>query len=145
AQVHDGDPVSNDPREREVVRDEQVCQVALLAQLEHQREDPGPQGDVEHRHRLVRDDETRIEHHRRRDRHPLTLAPGDGMRVPARPWTTICPAAGSRSRITARAIEVFPHPDSPTRASTSAGRTSNETPSTAWTTRRVRNTPARTG
>ena len=43
------------------------------------------------------------------------------------------PWSGSTRRITARASEVLPHPDSPTSASTSPLCMSNETPSTAST------------
>ncbi len=49
----------------------------------------------------------------------------------SRPWTTTFPLVGASSPIIRLAVVVFPHPDSPTMARTSPGRSSRETPSTA--------------
>src|SRR6266436_5140727 len=54
------------------------------------------------------------------------------------PRNRIWPAVGSIKRSTARPSVVLPQPDSPTRPSVSPGKTSSETPSTAWTTCRER-------
>ncbi len=81
AQVHDRDAVGDDPGQREVVGDEQVGQAALLAQVEHQREQLGADGDVEHRDWLVGDHERRPEHERPGDDDPLALAARQLVRV----------------------------------------------------------------
>ena len=59
AEVHHRDPVGDDPGQRQVVGDEQVGQPALRAQVEHQPQQLGPDRDVEHRDRLVGDDDAR--------------------------------------------------------------------------------------
>jgi hypothetical protein len=46
---------------------------------------------------------------------------------------TISPAGAGMSPMMDRAVTLLPQPDSPTTASTSPGRTSKLTPSTAWT------------
>ncbi len=74
AQVHDRDAVGDDPGQREVVGDEEVGQAALLAQVEHQREQLGADGDVEHRDWLVGDHERRPQHQRPGDDDALALA-----------------------------------------------------------------------
>ena len=53
----------------------------LAPQLVEEREDPGAHGDVEHRDRLVGDEQLRVEHEARRDRHALALAAGELVRV----------------------------------------------------------------
>ena len=74
AEVHDRDPVREDPRDRQVVGDEQVGQAALAAQVEHQPQQLGADRDVEHRDRLVGDDEVRVHDERAGDDDPLALA-----------------------------------------------------------------------
>ncbi len=56
----------------------------LVAQLVEDAEDPGAHGDVEHGHRLVRDEELRPEDEARGDRDPLSLAAGELVREPLR-------------------------------------------------------------
>ena len=56
----------------------------LVAQLVEDGEDPGAHGDVEHGHRLVRDEELRPEDEARGDRDPLSLAAGELVREPLR-------------------------------------------------------------
>ena len=89
AQVHDRDPVGDDPRQRQVVGDEQVGEAALLAQVEHEPQELRPDRDVEHRDRLVRDDEIRAQDDAAGDDDPLALAAGqlvrEAERVLARP------------------------------------------------------------
>ena len=53
------------------------------------------------------------------------------MSVPAK---VTLPAVGSSSRVTSRAVVLFPQPDSPTIEKVSPVRTSKSTPSTACTT-----------
>ena len=61
--------------------DEQVGQVPLLAEVEHQPQQLGPDRDVEHAHRLVGDDELRPHCERAGDYHALALAAGQLVRV----------------------------------------------------------------
>ena len=78
-EVHDRDPVGVVGRGREVVRDHEDAE-AGPAQLVEEREDPGADGDVEHRHGLVGDQELRVEHEARRDGDALALAAGELVR-----------------------------------------------------------------
>ncbi len=59
------------------------------------------------------------------------------------PSKVTLPAVGSSSRVTRRAVVLFPQPDSPTIEKVSPRRTSKSTPSTAWTAlvERCRNPP----
>ena len=81
AEVHDRDPVGEVRRRREVVRDHQDREPALPQPVE-QLQDAGADRDVEHRDRLVGDEQPRLEHERRRDRDPLALPAGELVRVP---------------------------------------------------------------
>ena len=83
-EVHDRDPVGDDPGERQVVGDEQVRQPALLAQVEHQPQELRPDRDVEHRHGLVGDDELGSHRQGTGDDDPLALAAGQLVRVAER-------------------------------------------------------------
>ena len=74
AEVHDRDPVAQELRRREVVRDEQVRQVELVAQLDQQLEDARAHAHVEHRDRLVENEERWRRDQRARDRHALLLS-----------------------------------------------------------------------
>ena len=82
AQVHHRDPVAQRPRQAEVVGDEQQRQLALLLKIQQNPQDLRLHRHVEHRDRLVADQAVRLEHQRRRDRHPLALAARELMRVP---------------------------------------------------------------
>ena len=84
AQVHHRDPVGDHPGERQVVGDEQVGQPALLAQVEHQSQQLGPDRDVEHRDRLVGDHQLRAHREGAGDDHALALAAGQLVRVAER-------------------------------------------------------------
>ena len=81
AEVHDRDPLREADRRREVVRDHQDRETLFAQAVEHV-EDTRPDGDVEHRDRLVGDEHVRLEHERRGDRHPLALAARELVRVP---------------------------------------------------------------
>ena len=80
AEVHDRDPVGDDPGQRQVVGDEQVGQPALAAQVEHQPQQLGPDRHVEHRDGLVGDDDLGIHDQRPGDDDPLALAAGQLVR-----------------------------------------------------------------
>ena len=84
AEVHDRDPIGDDPGQRQVVGDEQVGQPALDAQVEHQPQQLGPDRDVEHRHRLVGDDDLGVHDQGAGDDHPLPLAARQLVRVAVR-------------------------------------------------------------
>ena len=79
-QVHDRDPVGEVGRRREVVRDHEDAH-PVLAQPVEERQDPRPHRDVEHRDRLVGDQQLRLEHERGRDRDPLALAARELVRI----------------------------------------------------------------
>ena len=100
AEVHDGDPVGDDPGDRQVVGDEQVGQAPLAPQVEHQAQELGADRDVEHRDRLVGDDELRVHDQRPGDDDPLALAAGQLVRVaaPRSPPRGAGPAASSAAR-----------------------------------------------
>ena len=61
--------------------DEQQRELAPPLELEQDGEDLRLDRRVEHRDRLVADQPFRLEHERRRDRHPLALAAGELVRV----------------------------------------------------------------
>ena len=52
----------------------------VAAQVVEQAQDARPHRDVEHRHRLVGQQQLRLQHHRRGDRDPLALAAGELVR-----------------------------------------------------------------
>jgi hypothetical protein len=54
---------------------------AAAAEAVEELEDPGPHGHVEHRHRLVGDEELGLEHERRGDSDPLALATRELVRI----------------------------------------------------------------
>ena len=81
AEVHHGDPVGDDPGERQVMGDEQVREPAFAPQVEHQPQQLGPDRDVEHRDRLVRHDELRVHHQGAGDDHALALPARELVRI----------------------------------------------------------------
>ena len=83
AEVHDRDPVGDLPDHREVVRDEDVREVELVLERPQQREDLRLHGHVERRHRLVADDQPRVEREGAGDADPLPLPAGELVRVAA--------------------------------------------------------------
>ena len=82
AQVHHRHPVADLLDQREVVRDEQVAQPELGAQLLQQVEHLGLDQHVERGDRLVAHDQRRVQRDRPGDRHPLALAAGQLARAP---------------------------------------------------------------
>ena len=81
AEVHDRDAVGDHPRERQVVGDEQVRQIALGPQVEHEPQQLRPDRDVEHADGLIGDDQLRPEHERAGDDDALALATRQLVRV----------------------------------------------------------------
>ena len=87
AEVHHRHPVADVLDHREIVGDEQEGELQLVLQVHEQVDDLRLDGDVERGHRLVADDELRVEREGPRDPDPLALPPGElvGIRtqVPA--------------------------------------------------------------
>ncbi len=81
AQVHDRDPVAEELRGREVVGDVDVGEVELRLELDHQLQDLRPHAHVEHRDRLVGDQDVRAEDDRPGEHRALLLAAGEVGRV----------------------------------------------------------------
>ena len=65
----------------EVVRDEQVREAAVALEVLQQVDDLRLDGHVERRHRLVADDEARLDGERARDADALSLAAGELVRI----------------------------------------------------------------
>ena len=82
--VHDEHLVGDVAGAREVVRDVEEREVAILLEREHQVQDPDPDRDVEHRGRLVGEDHARLDRERAGDRDALALSAGELVRVLAR-------------------------------------------------------------
>ena len=81
AQIHYGDAARNVTHQPQVVRNEQVGQLQLLLQIHQQVDHLRLDRDVERRHRLVRDDERRIERQRARQADALPLAAAELVRI----------------------------------------------------------------
>ena len=81
AEVHHRHAVGDVPGEPEVVRDDEDADARLAHQLQHQREDLAANRGVERGHRLVGDEQARVQHHRAGDDHALALAARDLVRV----------------------------------------------------------------
>ncbi len=79
--VHDEDVVRDVARAREVVRDVEERDAALLLEPDHQVQDPDPDRDIEHARRLVREHHRRFDGENARDRDALTLPAGKLVRV----------------------------------------------------------------
>ena len=84
AQVHHRDPVAEVVDDAQIVGDEEVGELELLAQVFEQVDDLGLDGHVQRRHRLVADDELRVQAQRPGDPHPLALAAAHLVRVAVR-------------------------------------------------------------
>src|SRR6185369_2975793 len=69
------------PHDLQVVSHEKVCELKLDLQLLQQVENLRLHGDVERRHRLIEEQELRIECERPRDADPLTLAAAEFVRI----------------------------------------------------------------
>src|SRR5258707_792134 len=81
AQVHDQDAVGDVLDDAEVVADEEIGQVQLLAEPDEEIDDLRLDRDVEGRHRLVADDELRVDRQRPGDADALPLAAGELGRI----------------------------------------------------------------
>ena len=84
AEVHHGDAVGDVADDREVVRDEDVRQPEVALQRLEQVHDLRLDRDVERGHRLVEDDQLRVERERARDADALALAARELVREPVR-------------------------------------------------------------
>ena len=84
AEVHHGDAVGDVLDDREIVRDEQVGEPAVALQILQQVDHLRLHRDVERRHRLVADDEARLDGERARDADALALAAGELVRIARR-------------------------------------------------------------
>ena len=84
AQVHDGHPVADVPHQRQVVRDEQVRQPEPLLQVLQQIDDLRLHRDVQRRHRLVADQQLRLDGQRAGDADALALPAAELVRIPTR-------------------------------------------------------------
>ena len=83
AEIHHGDAMADVLHHREIVRDEQVGDPELLLQVDHQVDHLRLHRHVERRHRLVGDDDVRIERERPGDAEPLALTAGEFVRIVA--------------------------------------------------------------
>src|SRR5207302_787898 len=81
---HDGDAITQVLHDLQIVRDEQVRQLALALQLDEQIDDLRLDRDVERAQRLVGDDEARLDRERARDADALALAAGELVRIARR-------------------------------------------------------------
>ena len=81
AEVHHRDAVGDVPHHRQVVRDEHVAQAELVAQVVEQVDDAGLDRHVQRRHRLVQDEQARVQRERAGDADALPLAAGELVRV----------------------------------------------------------------
>ena len=81
AEVHDRDAVADVAHDQNVVGDEQIGQAHLLLQLAEHVDDLRLNGHVQRGHRLVADDELRVEGERAGDADALALAAGELMGV----------------------------------------------------------------
>ena len=84
AEVHDRDAVRDVLHHREIVGDEKVAEFQLALQVEKQVQHLALDRDVERRHRLVADQEARVERERTRNADALALAAGEFKRVTIR-------------------------------------------------------------
>ena len=84
AEVHDRDAMAHALDDGHVVRNEDVGDAELGLQVEQQIDDLRLDRYVERGHRLVGDDDPRIERDRARDRDPLPLAARELVRIAAR-------------------------------------------------------------
>ena len=80
AEVHDHHPIGDVADDVEVVGDEDVREPEVLLEVLQQVQDLRLHRDVERRHRLVADDQLRVDRERPRDADPLALAAGELVR-----------------------------------------------------------------
>ncbi len=83
-EIHDRDAIADVADHREIMADEEHREPEALAQAHDQVDDLGLDRDVESRHRLVRDDEFRVQREGAGNRDALALAARELMRVARR-------------------------------------------------------------
>ena len=83
AEIHHHHAVRHEAHDVEIVRDEDVGQAELVLEVEQQVEHLGLDRLVERRHRLVEDQQPRLERERARDVDALALAAGNLVRIAA--------------------------------------------------------------
>ena len=81
AEIHHRDAVADVLDHREVVGDEQVGEAEFLLQVHQQVDHLRLHRDVERRHRLVADDQLRLQRQRAGDAEALALAAGEFVRI----------------------------------------------------------------
>ena len=84
AEVHHGDPGRDVAHDREIVGDEEVRETEALLQVREQVDHLRLDRDVERRHRLVADDEPRLDRESPGDADPLALTAGELVRIAPR-------------------------------------------------------------
>ena len=77
AQIHDHDPIAQQPHHVEIVRDKEVGHAQLASQVVEELQNPGLYGDVEGRGRLVQDEHSRLKGNGTGNVHPGQLATGE--------------------------------------------------------------------
>ena len=98
-EVHHRDAIGDVPREPEVVGDDEDRDAGLVDEPAHQLQDLAAHRRVEARHRLVGDEQARLEHHRARDHDTLPLPARHFVRVEAdEPFGRPQPGASSAPR-----------------------------------------------
>ena len=102
AEIHHGDAVGDVLHHREIVGDEDVGEAEPLLQVAQQVEDLRADRDVERRHRLVADDQLRLDRERAGDRDALALAAGEFVRIAAARNAARRPTSRSSSSTRAR-------------------------------------------
>ena len=81
AEIHHGDAVADVLDHRQIVRDEKISEPQFALQIHHQIEHLRLDRDVERGHRLVADDQLRLQRERARDTDALALAAGELVRI----------------------------------------------------------------
>jgi len=74
AEIHDGDALAKMPHDRQIMRDKEIGQVELVAEILEQIDDLRLDRHIEGRDRLIADDEFRIQGQGAGDADPLALA-----------------------------------------------------------------------
>jgi hypothetical protein len=81
SQIHDRDVIREVTDERQVVRDEQVCEPQVTLEFLEEVHDLGLDRDVEGGRRFVEDKEPRFDGESPRDRDALALSPAQLVRI----------------------------------------------------------------
>ena len=118
-EVHHDDPLACVADDREVVTDQQVRQTEPLLEVDEQAQDLRLDRHVQRRHRLVENDQLRVDGEGARDRDPLPLAARELVRIPGHVFAPetdevhqLCNARGPFIR-SADAVDGKPFTDQP--------------------------------